>query len=123
EVELEAELGGALEASVLDVGQSFPAIDLRFAQAQEIEIGSIQNENRRIAGHGRPSALRNLVPYHTRPARSQRVRWPQRDQLTPVEDAVMPNIQYLSQVFQSSRLPQIVGVLSSARKRSIGLRR
>src|SRR5262249_29881825 len=86
-VELEAQLGGTLEAGLLDVGERLPAVDLRLAQAQEIEIGSIEDEYRRIAGHGRPSALRNLVPYNTRSARSKRARWSQRDQLTRGEAA------------------------------------
>jgi hypothetical protein len=47
-----SECVGVQAAGALDIGEALAAIDMRFATAQQIEIGAIKNEYRRIHGGG-----------------------------------------------------------------------
>src|SRR6185437_705468 len=46
EIDLEAVALGALDAALLDVGQCLLAVDIGLADAEQIEIGSVQNQHR-----------------------------------------------------------------------------
>src|SRR3954469_17318913 len=49
----EVERGGAFEACLLDICQRLMAVDFRLAQAEQVEVRSIEDQNRWIAGQTR----------------------------------------------------------------------
>ena len=49
EIDLEIERGGAGRGAPLDVGQGRRAVDFRFAQAEPVEVGAVEDEE--LGGH------------------------------------------------------------------------
>src|SRR5471032_2786551 len=56
---------GALQTSLLDVGQGLVAIDLRLAQAEQVEIRSVEDQDRWIARQSAALRVARPVPYST----------------------------------------------------------
>lgn len=52
EVDGEAQQSGPLVAGFLDIAQGFAAIESRLAHAEQVEVGAVEDKDRRL-GHGR----------------------------------------------------------------------
>src|SRR5437867_2301492 len=70
EIHREIEGGAGFQAGFLDIRQRLVAIDLRLAQAEQIEVRPVEDQNRWVAGQLAPPPLAIEEAYNMRGARA-----------------------------------------------------